>query len=108
MIAGHPVNAQCRLTTAQQTGCELPKISLREQHLGQDTARNVQQAQQVIVPLPAVVNEHQGSAGVVDIGDMPLTSRELPNQPTVDGAKSQLACLCLVPGSGHVVSNQRN
>jgi hypothetical protein len=39
--------------------------------------------------------EHQGAAGVADVGDVTLAASELPDQPSVNGAKRQLTGLRL-------------
>ncbi len=74
-------------------------------HAGQHRARDVQQCQQVLVPLQGVDVEQQGARGVAVIGDVRLATAEVPDQPAVDGAEQQFAALGALLRPLHVVED---
>ena len=90
LVAGHAADGDL---AAQHLGCRAAEIGGGRQHLGHQRARNLQQRQQIVVPLVGVDVEQHGAAGVGDIGHMAAPARELPDQPAVHGAEGQLAAL---------------
>src|SRR6185369_10645569 len=87
LIAGNASNFDGR---AEQSG--LAVHFARGSHLGQQAARNAEQIQELVVPIPAQVVEH-GARGVGHINDVMLAVRELPHEPRVDRAERELAAL---------------
>ena len=100
LVAGHAANGDF---AAQHLGAGLAKVGGRWQHLGQQAARNVQRGQQFIVPLIGVDVEQHGAAGIADVGGVAPALGQLPDQPAVHRAKSQIASLGGGAGAGHVV-----
>ncbi len=74
-------------------------------HLRQHRARDVEQGQQVVVPVQRVDVEQQGTRRVAVVGHMRLAAAEVPHQPAVDGAKQQLATLGALLRTFHVVED---
>jgi len=72
-------------------------------HFGQYTCRYFKQAQQFLIPLQGMNIEEHGAAGIAYISYMSLSVGELPYQPAVDGAKAQIALLCLGPCTRHMI-----
>ena len=78
------------------------------QHLGQHLGRHFQGLQQGLVPLARLDVEEQGARGVADVGGVDSTARELPNEPAVHGAKSQLPRLGGGACTWHMVQDPRH
>ena len=72
-------------------------------HLGHHGAGNVEQAEQLVVPLHGVDVEEHGARGVGGVGGMDTAAGELPDEPCVDGAHQQLAVLGSLTGTRGVV-----
>ena len=70
---------------------------------GQHAARDVQQRQDVIVPVLRVQVEQHGARGVAGVGAVHRAAGQLPHQPGVDGAEGQFAALGHLARAGHVV-----
>ena len=100
LVTGHAANVD---GSAQHWGGGIAKMAGRGLHLGHQRTRNVQQVQQVLVPGIAVHIEQHGAAGVAHIGDVALPLGELPDQPGINRAKSQLAALGSGARTGHMV-----
>ena len=100
LVAGHAADVD---GAAQHLVSRLAEIGGRRQHLGHQTRGNVQQGQQIGIPLVAVHIEEHGAAGVAHIGDMALAARQLPDQPAIHRAEGQLAGLRCGACAGHVV-----
>ena len=69
----------------------------------QHSARNVQQRQQLIIPTIGVNIKEQRAARVRRVGRMNLATGEIPDQPRVHRAKTQLTVFGAGPGTRHVV-----
>ncbi len=63
-------------------------------HRRQHRARNVEQREELIVPLAGVDVEQQRAARVRCIGDVGRAARQIPDQPRVDRAERELSALC--------------
>ncbi|KAG0922492.1 hypothetical protein G6F32_014644 [Rhizopus arrhizus] len=74
-------------------------------HLRQHRARDVQQRQQVVIPVQRVDVEQQRARGVAVIGHVRLATAEVPHQPAVDGAEQQFAALGPLLRALHVVED---
>jgi hypothetical protein len=74
-------------------------------HLRQHRARDVQQRQQVVIPVQRVDVEQQRARGIAVVGHMRLAAAEVPHQPAVDGAEQQLATLGALLRTFHVVED---
>ena len=72
-------------------------------HVGQNSGRDIEQAQQGSVPLQGVDIEKQCARGIAGIGDMRGTASEVPDQPAVDRAEGQLTALSPRACAGGVV-----
>ena len=77
-------------------------------HHGQQAGRNIQRRQQLGVPLVGVHIEQQGARGIADIGGMDPALGQLPDQPSVHGAKGQFAVFGLGAGAGNMVQQPAN
>ena len=73
--------------------------------LGHHRRRDVQQRQELGIPLQRVDIEQHRAGGVGDVGHMDLAAGELPDEPGVHGAEAELARLGLLAGAGHVVQD---
>ena len=102
LVARHAANDRPQ-PRPKQAGLHPTKIGHRGMHLGQHGPRDAEQIEQFIVPLPGMDVQQQGATGVADVGAVALTPRQLPNQPGVNGAKSQFTGLCLCTGTRNVV-----
>ena len=71
----------------------------------QHAARDVQDAEDVVIPRQGVDVEHHGAAGVGVIGHMGAAAGQLPDQPGLHRAKQQLPGLGPRPHAGHVVQD---
>ena len=104
LVARHAANVDA---AAQHIVGGAAKVGGRRQHLGHQAGRNVQQGQQVGIPLVGVHVEQHGAAGIAHIGDVAClalgTTGELPDQPAVYRAKGQLTALGGSAGTWHVV-----
>ena len=102
LVAGH---AQHRDSGAEQFGLGAAEIGGAVEHLRQQAARNVEQRQQLLVPLLAVDVEQQGARGIAGVGAMRLATAQTPQQEAVDGAEAQFAALGALAGARHAVEN---
>ena len=100
LVAGDAADQHRR---AQQRGAALAVMGAGRQDPGHQRSRDVQQRQQLGVPLVAMHVEQHGARGVGDVGGMQRPFGQLPQQPAVDGAERQLAALRLLARAGHVV-----
>ena len=73
--------------------------------LGQHAAGDVQQLQDVVVPIQRVDVEQHRPAGVGVVGHMHLAAGQLPDQPGLHGAERQLPGLGLFPRTLYVVQD---
>ena len=104
LIASHAADAKSRRTFLEQAGLHPAKVSNGRQDLGQQAARYIKKIEQFLVPLAGMDIEQQGAAGIADVGHVPATC-ELPYQPGIDGAKSQLARSGPVSRTGYMVEH---
>jgi hypothetical protein len=72
-------------------------------HLGQQRARDVEQRQQLVVPVLLDDVEQQGPAGVGGVGGMDAPARQTPDEPAIDGTEGELAFLGARLGAVDVV-----
>ena len=91
LVAGHAGDGNVLVEEELRTGGAIDLAAAA--YFGQHRRRDVQQCQQVRVPLPGVDVEQQRARGVADIGDMRRAAGQVPHQPAVDGAEQQLAAL---------------
>jgi hypothetical protein len=77
----------------------------RQPHLRQHARRNIEQAQQLLVPLHRVDVEEHRPRRVADVGDVALVRGELPEQPGIYGPERELAGRGAGARAGHVVEN---
>ncbi|MPN31339.1 hypothetical protein SDC9_178813 [bioreactor metagenome] len=100
LIAGHAADID---GAAQHFVGRLAEVGGRGKDLGHQARRDIEQGQQIGIPLVAVHIEQHGAAGIAHIGDMALAARQLPDQPAIHRAEGQLAGLCCGACAGHVV-----
>ena len=74
-------------------------------HLGQEAGWDVEEAEEILVPLAFDHVEQQRARGVGDVGDVMPAAGEVPDQPGVDGAEGQFAALGAIADSGDVVED---
>src|SRR5258706_10902282 len=63
----------------------------RGHHSGKQPARNVENPEQLVIPVERVDIEEERSRGVARVGHVCGARRELPGEPCVDGAERELA-----------------
>ena len=102
LVTRHPADGQFM---AQPLRLGAAKVTGRGMHLGQHRFGNIQQLEQLVVPLVAVDVEQHGAGRVADIGGMHRAAGELPHQPAVHRAKGQFTACRHVAGTRHVVQN---
>ena len=66
-------------------------------------AWNVEQLQQVVVPLHGVDVEQHGARGIGIVGSVYTSACQLPDEPRLDGSHQQFAVLGLLAGTLYVV-----
>ena len=103
-----PGDARDRHRGAKQVRGRLAIDFARGPHLGQQLARHVQQAQQLLVPRAGMQVEQQGAGGVARIGEVERAAGQLPQQPGVNRAEGQFAAPRPLPGARHVVQQPAN
>ncbi len=69
----------------------------------QQGTRDVEEAQQIVVPVAGVDVEEQRAARVRRVGDVRAAFGEVPDEPRVDGAEGELAAGRARAGAGHVI-----
>ena len=69
------------------------------------SAGTSKQRQQFVVPRQRLDVEEHRARRVADVGDVPLSAGQLPDEPGVDRAERQLARRGAGAGAGHVVEN---
>ena len=77
----------------------------RRLHLGHHRPRDVEEFQQVVVPLQRVDVEEHRARGVAHVGHMHLPACQPPDEPRVDRPEEELALLGPRPGSRNVVED---
>ena len=77
----------------------------RRLHRGHHRSRNVEQLQQLLVPLQGVDVEKHRARRIAHVRHMHLAARQPPDQPRIDRAEHQLALLGPFARSGDVVQN---
>ena len=77
--------------------------SIAGSDLRQHRAGNVEEPQEVIVPLHGVYVEKHGTRGIGGVGGMDLALGELPDKPGVDGTHEQQPLLSLLARTGDIV-----
>ena len=60
-------------------------------HAGQHGAGDVEDGEELVVPVEVVDVEEQGARGVARVGDVGLAAGQVPGEPGVDGAEGELA-----------------
>ena len=85
----------CRSGERPRTTCGSvsPKMPLDGRTSGSTARGTPQERQQLVIPLAAVDVVQHRAGGVGRVGGMDTAARQLPDQPAVDGAGRQLACL---------------
>ena len=102
LVTRHPADGQFM---AQPLRLGVAKVTGRGMHLGQHRLGDVQELQQLVIPLVAVDVEQHGAGRVADIGGMHRAAGQLPHQPAVHRAKRQFTACRHVAGTRHVVQN---
>ncbi len=88
LVAGATGNGNGR---AEPFGIGLAQAPAGGDDLGQHGARNVQDLQQLVVPIELVDVVDERAAGVGHVGHVAAAFGQPPDEPTVDGAKEDLA-----------------
>ena len=78
----------------------------RTAHSGEKRAGDAEQLQQLVVPLEAVDVEEEGTRRVRYVAD--VHAGEVPREPGVDRARSELAALCTCACAGYMVEQPRD
>ena len=102
LITGH---AQHRNRRAEQIGVGNAEISGAIEHLWQQAGGNLEQLEQLFIPLLGVDIEQQGARGVAGISLVRLATGQAPQQKGIHGAKAQLATFGALKGAGHFMQN---
>ena len=98
-----------RATSAEAEGGADVAVDLAgASDLGQQAARDAEEAQQLVVPLAGVDVEQQRPGGVARVGEVEASAGEVPDEPGVHGAEGQLARLRARPRPRHVVEDPRH
>ena len=100
LIACHTGNRQ---RSSKQLGQGRIDQAAGRHHLRQQRRWNFKQCQQLRVPLQGMDIEQQGARRIAGIRHMASAAGQVPHQPTVDGAKRQLAALGAGACARHVV-----
>ncbi|MNI45999.1 hypothetical protein D3C73_1004410 [compost metagenome] len=74
-------------------------------HLRQHRLRYVQQFEEFSIPCQLIDIEQQRARSVGEVRHMDLAARELPYQPSIDGAEQQLATLRTLSGTDDLIQN---
>ena len=90
---------------AEKLGGSVPINPTGGNGLWEHGRRDIQQLQNLLIPLQSVDVEQHGSGGVGIIGYMNLSAAELPDQPGFHGAEQKLPIVCQLPCSGDVFQN---
>ncbi len=104
LVPGH---ARDRNAFGQAGAAGLAEDLAGEGHPGQDRARNVEDRQELIVPIEIVDVEEEGARGVGRIGDVRGAVREAPREPGIDGAEGELAALGARARAGNRIEKPR-
>src|SRR5581483_4411255 len=97
LVAGNPCNGHLRATDGSlRTGTG------GRDHLRQHRTRNVEQGEELVVPLAAMDVVEHGATGIRCIGHMACAGGEIPHEPAVDGAECELAASRTLPRARHV------
>ena len=91
LVSGHGGDGYA---CAEQSRIGVAEFSGVIQHFRQQAGRDVQQLQQLRIPLLGVNIEQHGSGGVAGIGAVHLATGQPPQQKAVHRAKAQLTSLC--------------
>ena len=78
-------------TGEQSFTCGLAVGGVAGAHVGHHAAWDVEQLQQVVVPLHGVDVEQHGSRGIGEVSGMHLAAGEFPDEPRLDGTHEQFA-----------------
>ncbi len=66
-------------------------------------ARNIEELQQILIPLRGPDIAEHGAGGVGYVNDMPLTPGQLVDQPAIHCAEGKVAGLCRLAGAFHML-----
>ncbi|MNI42392.1 hypothetical protein D3C73_966870 [compost metagenome] len=104
LVAGHACDGN-RPTQPFRQGLAHDRAAGRD--AGQHAARNIQQRQDLVVPILRVQIEQHRARRVAAIGAVHRAAGQLPDQPGIHRAESQLAALGHLARAGHVVQQPR-
>ena len=79
----------------------VPTTSPARATAGQQGARDVEQGEELVVPVEVVDVEEQRARGVARVGDVGVAPGQAPGEPGVDGAEGELAALGAPARPGH-------
>ena len=102
LVAGH---AQHRQRRAQPVGVGLAEVRRAVQHLGQQAGGDIEQLEQMFIPLLGVDVEQQRARRVAGIGAVRAAAGQAPEQEAVHRAEAQLAARGACTGARHVVED---
>ena len=100
LVARHAAD---RHLGAEQVALGDPEIGAAVPDLGQDRPGDVQQPEQVVVPILGMDVEQHGAGGVGGVGGVDAAAGEAPQQEAVDGAEGEVAPLGGVARASDVV-----
>ena len=102
LVTGH---AQHRNAGAEQHAVGVTELGGTIEHLGQQAGRDLEQLEQLFVPLLGMDVEHQRARGVAGVGAVHLAIGQTPQQEAVDGTEAQLTALGPLTSARHVMQN---
>ncbi len=105
LVAGH---AEHRYRSPEQAGLAGPEFCRAVPNLWQQGARYAKDLQQLLIPVLGEDIEKQRARSITRIACVHATTRQAPEQKTVDGAESEFASLCPPPCPGDIVENPGN
>ena len=80
-----------------------PEVTGAIADLRQQAARDVEQFEQLLIPLLAMDVEQQGARSITGIGTVHLATGQAPQQEAVHGTEAQLATRRTLAGTGHLI-----
>ena len=77
-------------------------------HFGEERAGDVENFQHPVTPIESLNVEEESPARVGDIGEVILSTGQIPNEPRIDRSEGQFASLGPVPDPGHMIQHPAN
>lgn len=103
LVPGNPGNRDLDPVEGEVPGVAVDRRTLLD--FRQDCPGDIEQVEDVLVPVESVDIEEHCPAGVGDVGRVGPAPGQLPEQPGVDGAEEEVPTGGLLPGAGHLIEN---